>query len=277
MFAFRSRHPSARAALILCVALAVLLCPAPRAEAGLKRSFPFEPGEKLVYDLWWTAIYAGQATLEVVGLEDHNGTLAYHFKATARSSDFLDTFYEVRDEMHSWTDLTVDRTLNYEQHQREGSYEKDIWLEFDWSHWDDGAGQASVSRFGRQGFKQRIELTGDTLDPLAVLYHFRSHFLSIGRVIQGWVTDGKKLTTGQGEVTARESVSVPAGEFDAFVVVPDTREVGGVFEKSKDAKVWIWFTNDMNRIPVKMKTKVVIGHVTADLISIEGPAAADYQ
>ena len=265
--AIRSRLASA------VLVLAVLACawPAP-ARAGLKRTFPFQPGEKLVYDLWWTVIYAGRATLEVLDMEDANGTIMYHFKATARSSEFLDTFYEVRDVMESWTDLTVDRTFRFEQHQREGSYEKDIRLDFDWSD----QGNATVSRFGRQGFKQRIELTNDTLDPLAVLYHFRSHFHSIGRVIKGFVTDGKKLTVGQGEVVARETVEVPLGEFDAFVVVPDTREVGGVFEKSKDAKVWIWFTNDANRIPVKMKTRVVIGHVTADLIAIEGPAARDY-
>lgn len=254
----------------LCIAtlcLAVLACAwAAPAEAGLKRTFPFRPGEKLVYDLWWTVVYAGRATLEVVDIEDEGGTLMYHFRATVRSSEFLDTFYKVRDVMESRTDITVDRTFRYEQHQREGSYEKDIRLEFDWSDDDN----ATVSRYGRQGFKQLIELPGDTLDPLAVLYHFRSHFLSIGRVVKGWVTDGKKLTVGQGEVTARETVSVPAGEFDAFVVVPDTREVGGVFEKSEDAKVWIWFTNDANRIPVKLRTKVVIGHVTADLVRVEG-------
>ncbi len=258
------------AAVLVCLALG-----AP-ARAGLKRSFPFQPGEKLVYELWWTVVYAGEATLEVVDVEDHDGTLMYHFKATARSSEFLDNLYKVRDVMESWTDLTVDRTFRFEKHQREGSYEKDTRLEFDWPGMSGGDDNATVTRYGRQGFKQRIDLEGDTLDPLAVLYHFRSHFLSIGRVIKGWVTDGKKLTVGQGEVVARERVDVPLGEFDAFLVVPDTREVGGVFEKSRDSKIWMWFTNDDNRIPVKMKAQVVIGHVTAELARIEGPAAKDY-
>jgi len=53
-------------------------------------------------------------------------------------------------------------------------------------------------------------------------------------------------------------------------VEPDLQHIGGVFEKSKDAKLKIWVTADKRRIPVKVKSKVRVGSFVAELISAEG-------
>ncbi|MGE4551476.1 MAG: DUF3108 domain-containing protein [Desulfovibrionaceae bacterium] len=259
----------------LFAGLFVELSLAAPAQAGLRRAMPFAPGERLVFDISWTVFHAGEAELEVLPFTDVNGTAAAHFRATARSSEFIDTFYKVRDAIESCTDPGVDRTLAFEQHQREGDYERDIRLDFAWDRngTQAGPGPGGVDRFGRQGFKQHIALPGDCLDPLSVLYHFRTHYLFLDKLVSGLVTDGKKLTTGQGRVIGRETVTVPAGTFDCWVVVPDTHEVGGVFAKSPGAVVTLWFSADERRIPVKMSTRVVIGSVVLELVRLEGAPA----
>ena len=248
-------------ALLLPVLL--LLLPGPAAQAGLKRSFPFGPGEKFTFEIYWTVIYAGQATLEVMPDTEIKGVLARHFHAEARTSEFIDTFYKVRDRIDSWTDMDVDRTLKFVQEQREGDYEKDTILDMDWP-------AMRLDLYGIQGFKNSLDLPGDVLDSLGVLFHFRTHYLFQDRVIGGLVTDGKKIVNGSGVVIRREKVDTPFGELDCFKVEPDTKDIGGVFKKSDNASIEMWFTADERRIPVKIQSEVSVGHFTLELIDVQG-------
>lgn len=262
-------HPRFRTRLLLSSLLLLFLLSAlaAPAHAGLRRNYPYGPGEKLVYDIHWTFVYAGRATLEVMENTEVKGEPARHFRATARTSEFVDNFYKVRDSIDSWTDMAVNRTLKFHQVQREGDYEKDTILDMFWP-------EMKLDLYGLQGFKGSLALPGDVLDPLSILYAFRSHPLFADRVIEGLVTDGRKIAPGRGVVVGRELVETDLGEFDCFKVVPDTRDIGGVFKKSPDARIEIWFTADERRIPVKVKSKVVVGHFTLELVEMEGVAAA---
>ena len=50
---------------------------------------------------------------------------------------------------------------------------------------------------------------------------------------------------------------------------PDTKDLAGVFKKSKGAKLFIWVTKDAQHLPVKISSKVFIGSFTAELTSIK--------
>ncbi|MBW2711965.1 MAG: hypothetical protein JRC58_08735 [Deltaproteobacteria bacterium] len=58
-------------------------------EAG-ENDFPFNPGEKLTFQLKWTFIPAGEGVLEVLPLETIDGVKAYHFLLTVKSNSFID-------------------------------------------------------------------------------------------------------------------------------------------------------------------------------------------
>ena len=60
----------------------------------------------------------------------------------------------------------------------------------------------------------------------------------------------------------RETVEVGAGTFDCFAIEPVIRE-GGIF--TAKGRLTIWVSADDRRIPVKMRTKVVVGSITASL------------
>ena len=57
-----------------------------------------------------------------------------------------------------------------------------------------------------------------------------------------------------------------AGTFDCLVVEPITKSVG-LFKHEGRLKVWL--TDDHLRMPVLMKSKVVVGSITAELINYE--------
>ena len=65
----------------------------------------------------------------------------------------------------------------------------------------------------------------------------------------------------------RETVTVDAGTFDCIMIEPMVVE-GGLFKS--EGSIIIWLTDDEVKMPVKVKTKVIIGSIDADLTSFEG-------
>jgi Protein of unknown function (DUF3108) len=225
---------------------------------------PFAPGEKLQFELRWENVPAGEATMEVLSVKTINGTQVYHFVLTAKSNNFIDFFYKVRDRVEAYADLGMNHSIQYYQDQREGRYKKKVAVAFDWEK-----NQAHYSRKGK-GKKPPLDLIPGSFDPLSAFYFTRLADFKVDATIERPVTDGKKNVMGRAKVVARETIELKSGTYDTFLIEPDIKDIGGVFKKSKNAKIQVWVTADENRIPVRIKSKVVVGHFIGDLISAEG-------
>jgi hypothetical protein len=238
------------------------LCFAPlRAHAN---PLPFAPGEKLDYELRWENVPAGTARLEVLAVKNINGEPSYHFVMTAESNSFVDTFYKVRDRIDAFADIRMTRSVRYAKKQREGSHEKDELIEFDWA-----SSQASYSNYGKK--KNPIELMAGSFDPLSAFYYTRTADLDLSRPLERPITDGRKNVIGRLKVVARETITLKNGQsYDTFCIEPELNHVGGVFKQSKDARIQLWVTADERRIPVRIQSKVIIGHFIGELVTAEG-------
>lgn len=223
----------------------------------------FKPGERLTFALKWTIIPAGEAVLEVLPQEHMAGIDAYHFVLTARSNGFIDAFYMIRDRVDAWSDVTMSQSLLYRKKQHEGRTRRDITVSFDW--------EAMTAQYVNRGqAREPVPISVGTFDPLSIFYWSRSMDLVVGGRIQRAVTDGKKHVLGAADVVRRERIRVPAGIFDTLLIEPDLAHVGGVFEKSPDAKIQLWVTADHRRLPVKLKSKVIVGSFSGELVSMTG-------
>jgi len=67
----------------------------------------------------------------------------------------------------------------------------------------------------------------------------------------------------------KERVSVEAGTFNCIILEPLVRE-GGLFKS--EGTLIVWLTDDDLKIPVKVKTKIIIGSIDAELTSYSGLA-----
>ena len=67
----------------------------------------------------------------------------------------------------------------------------------------------------------------------------------------------------------KDRISVEAGTFDCVVVEPLVQE-GGLFKS--EGSIIVWLTDDDLRVPVRVKTKVVIGSIDSELTKYEGLA-----
>jgi hypothetical protein len=226
--------------------------------AASAANFPFQPGERLVYKLYWGVIPAGYAELEVLPFKELSGESAWHFLLSVRTSEFVDLFYKVRDRIESVTDLALANSIFYRKEQREGHTDRDVVVRFDRE-----ARSAVYSNNGET--LNSIEIKDGTIDPLASLYFIRNQPLAENLEIVKPVTDGKKIVRGVAKVVGREKVRIDGGEYDTYIVEPDLKDLSGLFEKSQESRVRLWITADDSRTLVKVKSKVVVGSFTATL------------
>ena len=68
----------------------------------------------------------------------------------------------------------------------------------------------------------------------------------------------------------KKKISVPAGSFYAIETNPEMENLRGVFKKSPDGVLRVWYSADKKRIPVKISSKVVVGSFTAKLREVTG-------
>ncbi len=247
---------------VLLTALLPLLAGPFAASAASPESSPFYPGETLVFSFYWSVIPTGSGRLEVLPIEDLDGTWAYHFRMTTRTNAFADLFYKVRDRFDTWTDVPVRRTLLYRKKQREGGTRRDIEVIFDWR-----LKETCYFKSGR--LRRKAVLRPGTLDPVAAFFWVRHLPLKAGRTVTRPITDGKRVFTGRVRVVRREKIRVAGRPYDTFLLVPELTHAGGVFEKSPGARIRIWVTADHRRLPVMIKSKVIVGSFRAELVEAE--------
>lgn len=210
----------------------------------------FGVGEKLTFDINYGFINAGTATMEVPRLIEYEERPCYQIVTRAESNDFFSTFYKVEDRVESIIDATGIYSWRFEKNLREGSYAADRMYAFD---------QRSNLAFYE---KDTIAVPPVVQDALSVLYYIRTQELEVGKSIYvDNFTDGKQYPL-EVRVLKKERVEVKAGTFDCIVVEPLTQSVG-VFKH--EGKLKVWLTDDRLRMPVLMKSKVLVGSISAEL------------
>ena len=210
----------------------------------------FGPGEKLNFDINYGFINAGTATMEVVDIVEFNERPAYQIVTTANSNKFFSSFYPVKDRVESITDATGLFSWRFEKELHEGKFRANRQYDFD-------------------QINHRVVYKGDTIevaeyvqDALSALYFIRTQPLEVGTsiFIENF-TDGKKYPL-EVKVHRRETIKTEAGKFDCLVVEP-LMQSAGVFQH--EGKLTVWLTDDKVRMPVLMKSKVVVGSISAEL------------
>lgn len=231
---------------------------------------PWKIGERLHFNIRVGILSAGEALLAI----EESGRIAvssnpvrmvdaYHFVATARSTPFVDVFYKVRDRNDSWMDTRQWIAHRFEQHNMEGKFILDQLVEFDWfnMHFKN---QENVK--GRAPKSEEGPLAVPALDTLSCLYAARAMIKDVGQDFTLDVHSGRNWPLLV-KVVRKETVKVPAGKFECFMVEPVLRERGIFIQKGK--KMYVWITADERRLPVKMAAEIFIGQVSAELTRIE--------
>jgi hypothetical protein len=227
----------------------------------MESEVPFTVGERLEYELEWGIFDVGSAILEVKDTTEWNGIPCWHLVFTVQTNSFADKIYKIRTVTESFVTKDLKRTLHYTKSQKEGDTDREIEVHFDWSN-----NQATYFNHGIQEGTTRID--DNTVDPLGIIYAFRSHKLTNNKRIEIPLTDGKNQIQSSIEIVSETSTKTRAGKFKSYQVIPTIEGIRGIFKKTKDSKIEMWFSQDSKHFPLHIKSKVVVGSFQAKLKSM---------
>ena len=228
------------------------LRPPPMPRPRLPDVLPFGPGELLEFSIDYGIINAGGATMEIQEVRRIAGRSCFDIHTEARSNSVFSKVYKVWDRSQTFLDAQELLPLRYEKHQREGDYKKDLLIKFD------RAKNVASYENGDQ-----VSIHPHAQDELSAFYYLRAVPLEVGREVYVDTHTNRKNYPLKVLVHRRETITVPAGTFDCYVIEPMMRE-GGIF--SAKGKLTVWITADEKRMPVLLRTKIVVGSISASLV-----------
>jgi Protein of unknown function (DUF3108) len=206
----------------------------------------FADGETLDYTLTWLKVTGGTARMTISA----DGEDSFRITSVARSSPSFSRFFKVRDEIETTVAKNDFSTLRYVKRlDEDGDKHEEVTVIED--------GVATRTRLK----VKKTRVPRPVFDPISVIYQLRTRDLSPGKAHDFELIADGKLYTVHAKVVRREKVQTPAGTFDCVRVEPEMVS-GGV---ARDERLFIWYTDDERRLPVRIRTEIKVGAITATL------------
>jgi hypothetical protein len=251
-------------ALVLAGMITTVRLPA----APAQTSPPFRPGEKLTYSVTWSVFEAG----EVSALLEESGSGAddYQIVTTAQSHGIVSTLYKLDDEYRSRFNPQTVCSEGISKHVVEGRRRKQTEIVFDSSRKLAILDERNSAKSSEPPKHDEHPIPSCVEDVVSAFYYLRTQPMHVGDRIQVPVNDGSKTTLVTAEVQAREEIDTPLGRRFALRVEPAVFGPGSVYQRK--GRMLIWFSDDAQRLPLRIKAMLSVGTLTGTLVSVSGNA-----
>lgn len=219
---------------------------------------PFAPGEKLHYKIRYGFINAANGTLSVEPSDrTFRGQKTYHLKAEGKTVSAVALIMKVKNRYDSYIDKESLLPFLFTESVREGSYTRDSYVRFD-------RGNSVVNTN-----KGVFDIHKNALDVLSAFYYARS--LDVSKMRRGetielfYFIDDEEYSMVI-KYLGKETIKTEFGKMECLKFTPSLIE-GRIFRDDSD--MFLWITNDANRIPVKAKVEILVGSLTLELEGYE--------
>ncbi len=224
-----------------------------------QQKMAFKTGEKLKYSVHYGIIRGGEAILEVREGKYDNKTVN-HLYLQGRTVGLANKLYNVNDIYQSFTNLKTDLPYMSIRDINENRYSKYTVQTFDHLTRSDSTIVNSTD-------------TGEVLAPpnsndiLSAFYYLRNRLLwkpiKVGDtlVVDTYFSD--EVYSMKVRFIGYETIKTKLGKINCMKFLPVVI-TGRVFKNEDDMTVW--FTNDKNFLPVRVKFDIFVGSVYCDLI-----------
>lgn len=220
----------------------------------------FKEGETLKYKLKYGFITAAEATIKVLTTDvKFNNKPTYHLMAHGSTSGTFDIFYKVRNRYDSYIDKNDYTPYLYTENIRENKYRRSDKVRFY---------QNERKIVGKKGtFKSTVS---QTFDLVSAYYFTRNLDLSSVKVgdnitINYFLDD--EVTPLSIQYLGKETIKTDLGKIRCLKFSPSIKP-GRIFRK--DSRIYLWVSDDANRIPVKAQAEVLVGAINMEITSATG-------
>ncbi len=229
-------------------------------ELPIKKESAFKEGEVLTYKLRYGIITAAEATIKVLPSDlKFEGKSTYRLSVDSRTSGTFDIFYKIRDRYDSYIDKVTLTPYFYQEDIREASYRRQDKARF---YQDTKKVVANRGTFNTP--------TTQTFDLVSAYYFARSLDVSKLKLNDSFKLNyflGDEIAQLEIQYVGKETIKTKLGTISCLKFSPSINP-GRIFKK--DSKLYLWITDDGNRVPVKAQVEILVGAVTLEIKSAEG-------
>ncbi|MCJ7601175.1 MAG: DUF3108 domain-containing protein [Desulfobulbaceae bacterium] len=219
-------------------------------------------GESLLYSVTWLGVKAGELLMQVIRQEGDDGE--FLIKVTVKSAGLLAVLYPVEDHFTTIVSGKSRLPLRHEMIQREGRRRNNKVTAYDQVH-----GRITYTK--NNDAPELFAVEGPVHNEFSSFLFLRvMPFVKDEKTVVPTFAD-KKRHRVEVSLMGREALETIFGKRNTFEVKPHLT-FKGLYKKVGDPLIWL--TDDPTRIPVKIKARIVIGSLTANLIKYQGPSGS---
>lgn len=221
------------------------------------RNLAFQQGENITFNVFYSVIglyiNAGTANF-ITTLEQVNGRPAYHVVGTGNSNSSYDWIFKVRDRYETFIDTASMQPLKFIRDIDEGGFKKYENITFN--------NQTNTAITTNGVFK----VPDCVQDVLSSIYYARnidfSKYKPDDKIPFTMFLDNEVYNLYI-KYLGKETIKTKYGKFHAIKFKPLLVK-GTMFEGGE--KMTVWVSDDMNHIPLRIESPIVVGSVKVDMM-----------
>ena len=230
----------------------------------------FKDGEKITYDavynLGFIWLNAGKVMFNVNDTT-YNGTESYHFTSYGTSIPSYDWLFKVRDYFQTFARKDNLAPYFFERNTYEGGYV--VHNKFTFSY-KDSLIYTQTENSDNPYSEDTLHINGNIYDVVSGVYKIRNldfeqykinDTIPVRMIIDNEIFDLYVRYLGKEVIKTHDKRKFRTIKFSALLVE------GTIFKGGED--LYVWVTDDLNRIPVLVEAKILIGSVKATLSGAE--------
>lgn len=219
----------------------------------------FTNNEKLEFRVHYGLINAASIVFEVgPALVQKYDRKCFNVKAEGKTLKSFDWAYKVRDRFETYIDAEAIAPISYNKNIQEDKYTDNDLVTFKHN---------SKKLFGVKGM---LDMPVYTHDVISAIYYVRNIDFTKSKVGDKFPLDvylDNKIYNLGFKYAGKETITTDIGKVKCIKLVP-TLIVDRVFKDQEDMTVWI--SDDENKIPIRVKAKIMVGSIKVDLTSYSG-------
>ena len=223
---------------------------------------PFKVGEKIIWDVSYMGMSAGEISLETRPFVEVNKKKSYHFLVKVKSSSIFAMFYKVKDYAEAYVDYAEMKPHSLEVHVKESKQIKEGRTYFDWDKLEGHYWMKRKKKGRKEEEKKKLwAIKNYSQNFISAMFYLRVFTWKPGKTIKFYMADEGKNFLFKAKVLRKETISTDAGKFKTIVIKPEV-EVNGSLKPVGDIELWL--TDDDRKFLVKIKTAIKIGSIVAE-------------
>lgn len=225
----------------------------------------FRPGEVLKYKIRYGIINAGEAELKVEEITERFNRPVYHVVGTGRTVGMAEWFYKTRDRYESYIDTEAMVPWEFIRDVNEGGFEIDRHLIFD--HYKQTVKDLEAPKKGV------FDLDEYAQDMISAFYYARSlnaKELKAGDDVEFNMFLDHEAFRFRLLILDRTWVQTDLGKIRCIALRPKLQE-GRIFKEEEGMTIYV--SDDENKIPILIKSDLLVGSVKVELVDYESLAA----